>query len=250
MCTVTWCRRSDGYDLLFNRDERRARPEAEPPREHTLSDTRALYPTDPQGGGTWMGVNEFGLTLCLLNYYSAEKLYQPEDPVSRGLLVPALLDAATVSEAVSRLAAMNLEPYPPFIMLGIAPGEAVTAVTWNGSGPTSAVVDDPPILTTSSHEEGRVVAFRREQFHRWFTQGWTLTPEHLLAFHRSQEPEPGPFAVCMERDDAATQSLSHVEVKASSIAFIYSAGPPSIVSPNPPSHLARTQPPGPSADAS
>lgn len=70
MCTVSWDTSSTADLLWFNRDEQRSRSVAEPPRQHNLPEgLSVLSPVDPDGGGTWIGVNECGLIVCLLNAY-------------------------------------------------------------------------------------------------------------------------------------------------------------------------------------
>jgi hypothetical protein len=69
MCTVSVVPHVGGIRLLCNRDERRTRPAALPPAIHLVRGTTALFPVDPEGGGTWIGVNDAGLAVTLLNTY-------------------------------------------------------------------------------------------------------------------------------------------------------------------------------------
>ena len=68
MCTVTWCSEGTGYALLFNRDEARTRSPAFPPEHRLRRGVRLISPLDPDAGGTWLGVNEFGVSVGLLNF--------------------------------------------------------------------------------------------------------------------------------------------------------------------------------------
>ena len=67
MCTLTIVPHEDGFQLGCNRDERLSRVPAMPPRVHLVGEVVAAFPTDAQGGGTWIGVNEHGLTIGILN---------------------------------------------------------------------------------------------------------------------------------------------------------------------------------------
>ena len=70
MCSISWQINAEGYDLFFTRDEQRSRPPAEAPRiNEAVEGASYLAPTDPQGGGTWIFVNEHGLTGALLKAY-------------------------------------------------------------------------------------------------------------------------------------------------------------------------------------
>ena len=88
MCTAVVWPVLDGYVFAFNRDELLSRPPALPPHQRGVF----LAPIDPEGGGTWLATNVFGLTLAALNVYEAATC-EPEPPVrSRGLLVTDLAD--------------------------------------------------------------------------------------------------------------------------------------------------------------
>ena len=57
------------YHLFFNCDELRTRGPALPPRMHEARGLRFLAPIDTDAGGSWLGVNELGLSIGLVNYY-------------------------------------------------------------------------------------------------------------------------------------------------------------------------------------
>src|SRR5713226_3305855 len=67
MCTVTWIHDEEGYQLFFSRDEKGTRKQATSPRFAAQDGIRFLAPVDGDFGGTWIGVNEFGVSTCLLN---------------------------------------------------------------------------------------------------------------------------------------------------------------------------------------
>lgn len=67
MCTVTVVPSGDGFRLGCNRDERRDRALASLPSVHHLPHRTAIFPVDPLGQGTWVGVNGAGVAAALLN---------------------------------------------------------------------------------------------------------------------------------------------------------------------------------------
>ena len=67
MCTVSWLRQSNGYQLFCNRDEKRTRRPSSGPQLLVRDGVRFLAPIDADFGGTWIAVNEFGLSLVLVN---------------------------------------------------------------------------------------------------------------------------------------------------------------------------------------
>jgi len=81
--------------LVANREEYYGRPAA-PPRIQPGS-PRVLCGLDHRAGGTWLGVNEYGLVVAVTNRLSS---YPPGEPRSRGLLCRDLLNRANASDAV------------------------------------------------------------------------------------------------------------------------------------------------------
>ena len=62
MCTVSWLHEPGGYHLLCNRDEKRTRGAALGPRIQKSAGVRFVAPADADFGGTWIAVNEFGVS--------------------------------------------------------------------------------------------------------------------------------------------------------------------------------------------
>ena len=116
MCTVTWCTNREGIDLIFSRDERRDRPSPEPPQIYTERRTSFIAARDPQSKGTWLGINAFGLTVGIVNYYlEGDRLPDPlSNRPSRGLLVWEMLSLATLSEISNHVNKWQPERYPSF----------------------------------------------------------------------------------------------------------------------------------------
>ena len=54
MCTVSWMLQANGYQLFCNRDEKKTRPIALPPRVHSCAGVQFLAPVDTQSGGSWL----------------------------------------------------------------------------------------------------------------------------------------------------------------------------------------------------
>jgi len=209
MCTVSWLPGPDGYFLCFNRDERFTRAPAVAPGLRVRDGVRFLAPLDGDAGGTWFAVNEFGLTLGLLNRYSVPGYLPPGSPRSRGLLVLDLIGAATQSEALLRLTPEVLGITQPFTLIVAEPGRPAACASWDGAGLTLTHTSDPGLLRTSSSVTEPEVAEARMAL---FAAGRPYTRASLAALHRSHRPERGRRSVCMHRDDGETQSYSEADV--------------------------------------
>ncbi|MGQ0720731.1 MAG: NRDE family protein [Candidatus Eiseniibacteriota bacterium] len=230
MCTATWLRTDSGYELFFNRDELRARGEARPPRarEAVRPDGTAvsfLAPEDPDFGGTWIAVNDSGVSLAVLNGFRSADYGVRTDWRSRGLLVIDLAGCRTTGEIEQQIRGTDLDAYRSFRLLAL--GERRTALVAEWDRRRLAVDGDAEKrvpLVSSSFEEGEVGAHRRAEYRR--IVGGVPTRERLLAYHKSHENGPSAFSVCMHREDAATRSFTHVRVGRDEVELAYHGGPP------------------------
>ena len=229
MCTVSWLRRAFGYVLLCNRDERHTRKPAGEPQIGEARGVSFLAPIDGDHGGSWIGVNQFGLTLCLLNRYDDLSADPKRNYTSRGLLLTDLLDCRDGSQIGKRLADTRLDRFRPFTLLALSVDAPAMLVGWNGREcaiQLDAEVHSP--LTSSSFRNPNVPALRRQLFVEMVSQQGIIDADLLHRFHRSHLPDRGPYSVCMHRDDAATVSLSTIRVTRNTIEFIYHPGAPCV----------------------
>ncbi|MBJ7536226.1 NRDE family protein [Marinomonas transparens] len=219
MCSVSWLIDKDGYQIFFNRDEQKNRALALPPQQLTLDQVDVLIPIDPVGKGSWISVNEFGLSLCLLNNYQGKT--PSGELISRGLLLKNLSVAASVEELERAFKRLSLRQFAPFTLLAFdsdltLENPNVMAFEWNGEDFHQQVTEAPHF--SSGVELEQVVAYRHQAY---------LTHQHeLLDFHRHHHIEHSHFSVCMHRHDAQTVSFTHVQVTANKQQMSYVAGSP------------------------
>lgn len=216
MCTLTYLLNDSGYELFFNRDEQRTRLPAIPP---TLNQSlNAIFPVDPQGKGTWLAVNQQGLTLALLNYYQVP-LNNNSNTISRGQLILSLLQ--TSGNVIAQLEAMNLHSYQPFQLCIFPPVLSkdypkIYSVKWTGS---RLICNDTALPITSSSIDFDEISQQRRQRFLSLVDTKTPTSEQLKNFHFSTEAI-GKYSVNMQRSDAKTVSISHIVVN-NIISFNY-----------------------------
>jgi hypothetical protein len=193
---------------------------------------RFIAPADGDHGGAWLGVNESGVALCLLNRYegtpsSPDDVKTEDDHRSRGLLLTSLLDSLTVAHAHARLSGADLSCFRPFMMAVLSTHEPTLLVHWaDGLKTFDGAGDASMPLTSSSYRWAEVTATRKSLFRRMAEGAGAVTPSLLHNFHRSHEPVRGAYSVCMLREDAATVSFSHVKVSGVTIEFSYQPAPP------------------------
>ncbi|MDB4467895.1 NRDE family protein [bacterium] len=216
MCTLTWKHEADGaYHVFFNRDEKKTRLPELSPTVMEENGVRLIAPRDADHGGTWLAVNDRGVTFALLNHYDLAAIRpSPEHPMSRGRLPFQLASEECVS-----LESMNLDRYRPFHLVCVAPEEVPRHWIWNGASLQAfRLRDKDRPLTTSSYDSGRAVSLRAQAF-----KGLGSDPDTkaLSAFHRSGSVHGSPYAVLMRRDDAQTMSISHICVTAGEVVVNY-----------------------------
>jgi len=97
--------------LAANRDEREDRP-WDPPGRHWPERPEVVAGRDREAGGSWLGVNDFGLVAAVLNRIGS--LGPAPDRRSRGELVLEALDHAEAHKAACVLARIEPASYRPF----------------------------------------------------------------------------------------------------------------------------------------
>jgi hypothetical protein len=222
MCTITIVPLRDGFRLACNRDEQRRRAEAQPPRTHSLQHRTAIFPVDPLGPGTWVGVNDAGLAAALLNRTVASTRPAGLALRSRGLIIPALLASASLAHAIDMGAAMNPHDFDPFRLVLAQHTKAVVLAS-DGLGVSLDTLDlsTPIMLTSSSLGDALVDTPRRALFDRLFAAGGRSWLRAQRRFHQHQWRARREISVRMERGDARTVSHTVVDVNAHAVALRY-----------------------------
>lgn len=229
MCTLTWWpinQASATYGVFFNRDESVRRSPAQPPAVYGDDGSRFICPIDPDGGGTWIWVNEAGIIGCILNNYSATAPVR--NPVSRGLLLKSLAVHRNVADIEAAMGKIDYFRYRGFHLLFFNGREALL-YDWDGDrlqrrhgGPA-----DLP-LTTSGFRPREVVAYRRDLWRRsrqWQLFGGRdegLDLQRLERFHGCHDPDYPAYSPLMVRAGSRTVSQSRVRVDGAQISFGYS----------------------------
>jgi len=117
MCTLVLMRRpGSAWPLLVaaNRDELASRP-ARPPARHWPDRADVVAGLDVQAGGSWLGINDYGVVAGVLNRVGT--LGPAAGKRSRGELVLEALDHADAAAAAAALADLDPDAYRPFNLI-------------------------------------------------------------------------------------------------------------------------------------
>jgi uncharacterized protein with NRDE domain len=224
MCTCSWLRVNGGYDLMFNRDEQWSRQPALLPRLLVRNGARYLAPIDADAGGTWLGVNAFGLSIGLLNRYQDMQPASASVPgaafISRGVLVRNLLDSRMPLEVRERVESLELARFQPFTLIVITPDAPALLLEWDSRTlAVDSAADAQMPLASSSFDTATALAYRKDLWQRTMQNAATTDKQRL--FHAAQEPGRAAYGPCMRRDDAHTVSFSWIRVRPEQITFEY-----------------------------
>ena len=237
MCTASWLPGTDGYFLCFNRDENRSRLPGRPPSRMMVGGLRVVAPSDGNHGGTWIGVNEAGLTVAVANRYQVPRPPLPAERVSRGLLVMELLGQGSLRALERALSGGRLEQYEPFTLVGLERGVPAHLWSWDGEMLGAWREEEPGLLLASSAVDQEAAASaRRDTFAQAAARG-PLDPKTLAAIHASHRPVRGPLSVCMHREEASTVSFTMVTAGRGRISLAHANGPPCVTPLAPPLSL-------------
>lgn len=258
MCTLTFIPGlpGGGYLLAVNRDESPRRTLAQPPAVQRSGARQVIAPRDPDGGGTWIGVDDSGYCVAILNGDRPLPLgllrVEEGGLVSRGLLVQDLLGDPrfrSVRDELERRHRLDALHYKPFKLVVVSPGPSsgegrpaqLLRVDWDGSMLRAEEERGPRCVVSSGVETEAVTRFRRAAFEGFVQQqSRHLEPAAseaargalvgaLAGFHASHHPESpqgNARSVCMHRDEARTVSSTLVHVSGDRITVNYLAGWP------------------------
>lgn len=225
MCTVTFIARKTGYALGMNRDEQRSRMAGLAPAKQRIHGVFVLAPSEP-GGGTWISLNEAGITFALINWYAIPSRVTGET-VSRGKVVTAACAALAPDEAATALARLPLPRINPFRLIGVFPAtKEIVAWRWDLK---CLVRQNHPWQNqqwiSSGFNEPAAQQVRSRSFRATLKQKSAGQLDWLRRLHRSHSPRSGPFSTCMHRNDAATVSYTEVAIFPTRAAMNHHVGP-------------------------
>jgi hypothetical protein len=217
----------------MNRDEKLTRAAGLPPRLTHLNGRAILAPSEP-GGGTWIGVNDTGATLALINWYSiTSRVTGPT--VSRGEVVKLALPSDSPALVDAVLEELPLARVNPFRLIGVFP-RARNVVEWRWNLQQLERLDHPWRTSTwisSGFDEPGAQQARGKAFRKALRQKSAGSLGWLRRLHRSHGPERGPYSHCMHREDAATVSYTEITVSRQVAAMRYIPGTPCHTEPLP-----------------
>jgi len=228
----------DNAPLLVaaNRDEHYDRPSAEPSLSNTSP--KILAGRDLRAGGTWLGVNEYGLVVGILNRRVNGDQLPQATLRSRGLLCMDLLARKSAAAAAAFIEAHD-SLYNPFTVMFADRGKAFAA--YNDGDKIATRRLDVGLYVFSSAAEADIGSYKAERAHGKFAEAltghsasagrasWIAPLKKVLADHTLEDGSNDPGdAICVHRQDSGTVSSSIVVLTEANSRFEMShcPGPP------------------------
>ncbi len=238
MCTLAlFFNLLDAYPLLVaaNRDERYDRPTMAP--DLISSRPKIFAGKDLLVGGTWLGVNEFGLVVGILNRRADGIRRVAPKPRSRGLLCLDLLTLKTAREADDYIRRSE-EEYNPFTVVYADTAHAGVAFNNGGNITTDSLNVGLHVFSSAAATDTRSGKADRAygRFLQWAHESppenhrgdWLDKLHLLLGDHTTLVADDPRDAICVHGLESGTVSSSVVRLSARERRFetYYCAGTP------------------------
>ncbi len=218
MCTVIFIPGNNEVFFSSLRDESPKRPSAAKPAISELNGVSFLSPKDPMAGGTWVGVNNTGNVIVLLNggfeNHQRKNYYRK----SRGIIVSELL----VSEMpVVEWNLIDLENIEPFTLI-VWSDNNLFQLVWDGMERHRIRLDETlsHIWSSSTLYNEDAKAKREELFQNWIAMNPPVSKLSLLNFFKSYVDNENGFMI-NRSEITKTLSFSFIEISQRNAAMSY-----------------------------
>jgi uncharacterized protein with NRDE domain len=204
----------------MNRDEARNRTEANLIKQKTHTKTNAYYPVDKSSGGTWLGFNNYGTCLALLNRYHEA---QHDNAISRGLIIPQLLAYDKLTDLEKALQEILKDKHNPFDLV-FTDSKQVIKFSWNGHqlNKQKIIPSQPYMLSSSSVTTDKVLSIRAKKFQEYTKQHHQPHAQHILkTLHLQHQPSDASSSIFMSRADTHTKSISQIIINKGTLNYYY-----------------------------
>lgn len=228
MCTLSVITRDHSYLIAMNRDEKITRGAGLPPEVHEFEGARAIYPSDGSGG-TWLATSEYGVTWALLNWNDAAGIGVPVlQARSRGRVIPALIHLSSTSDVQHALDVSLVQGMMPFRLVGVFPSEReIWEWRWDSTQLGFRIHGwESQHWFSSSLSDERAESFRGAACRGAHQEPDAGSARWLRRLHASHAGGPGPFSVCVHREDVKTLAYSEVMVTSGLVRMAHFTGSP------------------------
>ncbi|SFZ93727.1 Transport and Golgi organisation 2 [Flaviramulus basaltis] len=220
MCTVTIIPKGDNdFILTSNRDEAPNRISL-PPNFYEANNIKLLFPKDEQSGGTWIGVSEKNMLICVLNGGFEIHERKPEYRKSRGVVAKDFLIAEDIITTINDYNLENIEPFT-IVIADWNSNLKFYELVWDGNQKHILELPLEPRIWSSSTLYSKAMKNERLEWFSSFKSDHELNANSLLEFHKTAGSGNDDYGVIMNRGFVKTTSITQVEKQNDAIEMRY-----------------------------
>jgi hypothetical protein len=183
MCTVVYIPNNNKPYIASIRDENPNRPNALIPIAYNNNLIEAIYPKDPTGDGTWVGANQYGNIVVLLNGGFENHTRLTAYAKSRGIIVKDLLHS---EQPVSNWERYNLTNIEPFTLI-VWQYNCLYELVWDGTAKHLQLLNhnEAHIWSSSTLYNSEAKLYRKNLFDNWMNTKPTINANTIISFFNS-----------------------------------------------------------------
>lgn len=217
MCTVVYYPTKTKIFVASLRDENINRAQALPPYSYKQNEINFIAPKDGLAAGSWIGINETGTTIVLLNGGFINHIPKENYSESRGTIVISMLTSINPIEVWQNKDMHNLAPHT----LIFYSNDQLYQLVWDGNEKKKCILDKntPYIWSSSTLYDRHVAKYRENLFTHWLQTEPVFTKNSLLQFFREKTDPLNGFII--KRDnEISTLSYSFIELQKDKKAIV------------------------------
>ncbi|MEM1183815.1 MAG: NRDE family protein [Planctomycetota bacterium] len=218
MCTLSVIAVDSGFRVVHNRDELRSRSEGESPVWHELpGGLRAIYPTDPDAGGTWIAARNDGVVYAILNVNPSAP--GADRTVSRGRVILDLLS----QPADAPLRHPESARMRSYRVVRVRRGSTQILVETHRSFGDASETTASPLARPCAWASSGLGDDRVQPRIPLFSERVGAAASRIAQddYHRHRWPDRPEISVLMTRDDARTTAITTIEVDSDGVRMGY-----------------------------
>ena len=218
MCTVVFIPGKHNNCFASLRDENPERPRAQIPAIIRNDGVKYLSPIDSLAGGTWIGANELGVIIILLNGGFKNHERKNNYAKSRGLIVSELLQSKVPVIDWSIMEMTNIEPYTIIVWVD----KMLFQLVWDGENKHRITldIDKPHIWSSATLYDTKAKNKREELFQNWISQNPAVSKVTLLKFFKNFNDSQNGFMV-NRNSKIETLNYSFIEINSMGECLMY-----------------------------
>ena len=209
MCTVVYYKKKTKIFIASLRDENINRAEALPPFTYNQNEIKFIAPKDGLAAGSWIGINENGTTIVLLNGGFINHIPKENYSESRGTIVISMLTSNNPIEFWQNKNMDNLAPHT----LIFYSNDQLYQLVWDGNEKKKYILDKttPYIWSSATLYDKHAAKYRENLFNQWLQTEPVFTKNSLLQFFKEKTDHLNGFII--KRDnEISTLSYSFIEL--------------------------------------